>query len=218
MKEVVLKQTRGGQGLFQWESVKTDRYKGCYLGSSVKANGGGRYAISHNSPADGITTRVCESTHLYTDLEWYKKTGGKETNVEGELEEIKRLEAEAFAEALGYSGPKRLTMATQQVSKQELKRAITKEARAEERADRMQGSSGLGFDPNDPTKKEDVRDTIEAHMIGKMSDRPVSLLTGKRPERTLHVYSLCSLYSDSTSTHPRGRKLIKKKREKGKEA
>jgi hypothetical protein len=87
------------------------------------------------------------------------------------MDEIKRLEAEAFAEALGYSGPKRLTLlANQGVSKQELKRVITTEAEKDLVPEDTETAqiTGVGFnrsmDPGASRRNTGMADIVDSHL------------------------------------------------------
>lgn len=78
---------RGGLGLFKWEAIKQDEQKECYLGNSVKASTG-RWQNHKN-------------------LHWFleaKETPDTTVGVD-ELAEIKRMEAEYMAQALGAVVP-----------------------------------------------------------------------------------------------------------------
>ncbi|KAJ3057090.1 hypothetical protein HK097_000554 [Rhizophlyctis rosea] len=96
--------TRGGQGLFKWEEVKDDKHRENYLGHSLNAPVG-RWQKNR-------------------DLNWYGKANEQtQADVDAELAEIKRQEAEALAEALG--GPKRKPTSLQStVSKEELRNVL----------------------------------------------------------------------------------------------
>lgn len=84
-KEPIRDGNRGGLGLFKWESIKHDKDAEHYLGSSVKA-AFGRWQNNK-------------------DLDWYHKEKSVGVSLErDEIAEMKRLEAEAMAEALG-TGP-----------------------------------------------------------------------------------------------------------------
>lgn len=96
--------------------------------------------------ASANTQRTC-----HIDLLWYGKEEDKgrasDDVLSAELEEIKRNEAEALAEALGYAGPKRRRADPNAVSKQEIQSLVKKDfAEDEETAvpivDEMKG---LGF-------------------------------------------------------------------------
>nr|KAJ3423117.1 hypothetical protein HK105_002513 [Polyrhizophydium stewartii] len=101
---------RGGQGLFQWDDVKSDQHRENYLGHSIKASVG-RWQRGK-------------------DLEWFNKESGASAEVQQqELDEIRRLEEEAMAEALGGHVKRRVD---QSISRQEIKRLIPQDLGAEE--------------------------------------------------------------------------------------
>ncbi|KAJ3293524.1 hypothetical protein HK104_004396 [Borealophlyctis nickersoniae] len=122
--------TRGGQGLFKWEDVKEDKHRENYLGHSLLAPVG--------------------RWQKHKDLTWYTKDAEEsQADIDNELAEIKKREAEALAEALG--GPKRRdSQLKSTVSKQELQSVIKKdaaeslEAAPQEEAD-VANMKGLGF-------------------------------------------------------------------------
>ncbi|KAJ2996308.1 hypothetical protein HDV02_006629 [Globomyces sp. JEL0801] len=111
---------RGGLGLFNWEDVKADKDREHYLGHSIKASTG-RWQKNKN-------------------LNWFNEDKKDNGNVDlDEIAEIKRLEAEAMAEALGATVMKQPEGG---VSNDEVKELIKKDLLANQ--DRVIGIGFLG--------------------------------------------------------------------------
>ncbi|KAJ3106368.1 hypothetical protein HDU96_008232 [Phlyctochytrium bullatum] len=118
---------RGGAAEFKWENVKEDKYRENYLGHSVNAPVG-RWQKGK-------------------DLNWYNKERSKvdadAKSAQEEMLAIKEREAEALAEALGFTGKKK-KMGDSNVSNQELKRLLQLDTEDFD-ADDSRHAKGLGF-------------------------------------------------------------------------
>ncbi|ORY43390.1 hypothetical protein BCR33DRAFT_785761 [Rhizoclosmatium globosum] len=118
---------RGGTGLFKWDDVKDDKHRENYLGHSINAPVG-RWQKGK-------------------DLGWYSKdkedgSGGIHVD-QKEVRDIKTLEAEAMAEALGLRVKK---TGKSNVSQAEIQRLLKLDTAQEEAAtDETVKAKGLGF-------------------------------------------------------------------------
>lgn len=140
------RKSRGGHGLFDWDKIRDDRWKGVYLGSSVHG------ISSRYTKVKGI---LC---FVIIDLEWYKKVDGKSIVVDShdEMDEIKRKEEEAFAQALGYSSAPVVKKSVPAVSKEELKQVITAT-----NANYNNDQGGIGYSN---AALKDFKDSIKDHL------------------------------------------------------
>lgn len=171
------RKSRGGHGLFEWDKIKDDKYSGNYLGASLKAATGRCESVMCDDLR--LHWRICRWAKN-RDLEWFAKPSSRDealqSDVSKEMAEIKRLEAEAFAEALGFSGPKTLTLAAAQdsVSQAELMRVVTAEAERDLVAPGPEGvtaAQGVGFGHGYPTLGKgqltgtnNIQDIVTAHL------------------------------------------------------
>mmetsp|Transcript_13915 Transcript_13915/g.35539 ORF Transcript_13915/g.35539 Transcript_13915/m.35539 type:complete len:271 (+) Transcript_13915:143-955(+) len=116
---------RGGRDQFNWDDVKTNKYKENYLGNSLHAT---RPTFQTRKPNAG----------------WYlKKDGGSSDSRADELALIKQQEDLAMRQALGLA-PRTTVVTTQQLDKTEIELLTKKGESAVElsEADRV---NGLGF-------------------------------------------------------------------------
>lgn len=114
---------RGGQDQFDWEDVKSDKYRESYLGHSVKAPVG-RWQKGK-------------------DLHWYTKSGkgNSAASKQQEKDAIKKMEAEALAVALGKGSGKKVATG---VTKQELAE-VCRKGQVERDSMDIERVEGMGF-------------------------------------------------------------------------
>uniref|UniRef100_T1JCM7 Multiple myeloma tumor-associated protein 2-like N-terminal domain-containing protein n=1 Tax=Strigamia maritima TaxID=126957 RepID=T1JCM7_STRMM len=113
---------RGGQDQFNWEDIKTDKFRENYLGHSVKAPVG-RWQKGK-------------------DLAWYSKGSKNDAQSRSEtIAALKRVEAEALSAALGHRPVKK---DNHQLSKDELAEAL-KRGQVERSGLEIDRIEGMGY-------------------------------------------------------------------------
>jgi hypothetical protein len=102
--------------------------------------------------------KVLKTSNYRIDLEWYKKVDGKEVVVDSndEMDEIRRKEEEAFAQALGYAAPPPVKKSVPKVSTEELKQVITAT-----NSNYNDDQGGIGYST---ATLKDFKDSIKDHL------------------------------------------------------